>query len=44
MSQVDDESILRRGVRPGVPALYKTSFMGIRTNIEKPGYTTMVLN
>ena len=23
---VDDESLMRRGVRPGVPALYKTSF------------------
>ena len=26
--RVDDESLLRRGVRPGVPALYKTSFSG----------------
>ncbi len=24
---VDDESLMRRGVRPGVPALYKTSFI-----------------
>lgn len=24
--RVDDEALLRRGVRPGVPALYKTSF------------------
>ncbi|MBW8313156.1 MAG: AAA family ATPase [Rhizobium sp.] len=28
--RVDDESLLRRGVRPGVPALYKTSFRGGR--------------
>jgi predicted ATPase len=28
--QVDDESLLRRGVRPGVPALYKSSFKGTR--------------
>lgn len=26
--RVDDESLLRRGVRPGVPALYKSSFKG----------------
>ena len=26
--RVDDESLLRRGVRPGLPALYKTSFTG----------------
>ena len=26
--RVDDESLLRRGVRPGVPALYKSSFRG----------------
>jgi predicted ATPase len=26
--RVDDEALLRRGVRPGVPALYKTSFAG----------------
>lgn len=26
--RVDDESLLRRGVRPGVPVLYKTSFRG----------------
>lgn len=25
---VDDESLLRRGVRPGLPALYKSSFTG----------------
>lgn len=30
--RVDDESLLRRGVRPGVPALYKSSFRGVRTN------------
>lgn len=28
---VDDESLLRRGVRPGVPRLYKTSFASGRT-------------
>lgn len=28
--RVDDESLLRRGVRPGVPALYKSSFRGQR--------------
>ena len=28
--RVDDEGLLRRGVRPGVPALYKTSFSGSR--------------
>lgn len=28
--RVDDEALLRRGVRPGVPALYKTSFRGER--------------
>lgn len=26
--RVDDESLLRRGVRPGLPALYKSSFRG----------------
>lgn len=28
---VDDESLLRRGVRPGLPRLYKTSFKSVRT-------------
>jgi predicted ATPase len=28
---VDDESLLRRGVRPGLPALYKSSFTGTDT-------------
>lgn len=28
--RVDDEALLRRGVRPGVPALYKCSFPGIK--------------
>ena len=28
--RVDDEALLRRGVRPGVPALYKSSFAGQR--------------
>lgn len=27
---VDDESLLRRGVRPGLPRLYKTSFKSVR--------------
>jgi energy-coupling factor transporter ATP-binding protein EcfA2 len=27
--RVDDEALLRRGVRPGVPALYKCSFPGV---------------
>lgn len=29
--RVDDESLLRRGVRPGVPALFKSSLRGART-------------
>lgn len=28
--RVDDDALLRRGVRPGVPALYKSSFKGSR--------------
>jgi len=28
--KVDDEALLRRGVRPGVPALYVSSFKGVR--------------
>ncbi len=28
--RVDDESLLRRGVRPGLPSLYKSSFTGVR--------------
>lgn len=28
--RVDDEALLRRGVRPGLPALYKSSFRGDR--------------
>lgn len=28
--RVDDEALLRRGVRPGLPALYKSSFRGAR--------------
>lgn len=32
--RVDDESLLRRGVRPGVPALYKSSFRGTRQPSE----------
>ena len=29
--QVNDEALLHRGVRPGLPALYKSSFKGFRT-------------
>ena len=29
--RVDDEALMRRGVRPGLPALYKSSFRGHRT-------------
>jgi hypothetical protein len=32
--RVDDESLLRRGVRPGVPALYKSSFAGSRRSLH----------
>lgn len=32
--RVDDEALLRRGVRPGVPALYKSSFKGSRQPTE----------
>ena len=35
--RVDDEALLRRGVRPGVPALYKSSFKGA------PGRSTIRL-
>ena len=28
--RIDDEALLRRGVRPGVPALYKSSFRNVR--------------
>jgi energy-coupling factor transporter ATP-binding protein EcfA2 len=28
--RVDDEALLRRGVRPGLPKLYKSSFKGVR--------------
>ena len=28
--RVDDEALLRRGVRPGLPSLYKSSFKGSR--------------
>ena len=31
---VDDESLMRRGVRPGVPALYKTSFIKQRSSLD----------
>lgn len=30
--RVDDESLLRRGVRPGLPQLYKAAFAGRRTS------------
>jgi predicted ATPase len=32
--RVDDEALLRRGVRPGLPALYKSSFKGTRQPSE----------
>jgi predicted ATPase len=32
--KVDDESLLRRGVRPGVPRLYKTSFASQKTPVH----------
>ncbi|MGA2403312.1 MAG: ATP-binding protein [Syntrophobacteraceae bacterium] len=32
--RVDDEALLRRGVRPGVPALYKCSFRDIRAPLH----------
>lgn len=32
--RVDDEALLRRGVRPGLPALYKSSFKGARQRTE----------
>lgn len=32
--RVDDEALLRRGVRPGLPALYKSSFKGSRQPTE----------
>ena len=32
--RVDDEALLRRGVRPGLPALYKASFRGSRQPSE----------
>jgi predicted ATPase len=32
--RVDDEALLRRGVRPGLPALYKSSFKGSRQPSE----------
>lgn len=32
--RVDDESLLRRGVRPGLPELYKSSFKGSRQPSE----------
>lgn len=31
--RVDDESLLRRGVRPGVPQLYKTAFPDLGKNV-----------
>ncbi|MCB1781343.1 MAG: ATP-binding protein, partial [Candidatus Competibacteraceae bacterium] len=50
---VDDESLLRRGVRPGVPGLYKTSFAAARTpahiglsalGVESEEYRISILN
>lgn len=32
--RVDDEALLRRGVRPGLPVLYKSSFIGSRQPSE----------
>lgn len=32
--KVDDESLLRRGVRPGVPRLYKTSFESVSVPVH----------
>jgi hypothetical protein len=32
--RVDDESLIRRGVRPGIPSLYKSSFKGGRLRNE----------
>jgi hypothetical protein len=34
---VDDEALLRRGVRPGLPRLYKSSF----TSAQTPGHITL---
>jgi predicted ATPase len=50
--KVDDESLLRRGVRPGVPRLYKTSFesasvpvhIGIQAQSEGASYRVSLLN
>jgi len=50
--RVDDESLLRRGVRPGVPRLYKTSFesanvpvhIGIQAKSEGATYRVSLLN
>jgi energy-coupling factor transporter ATP-binding protein EcfA2 len=51
--KVDDESLLRRGVRPGVPRLYKTSFesgkvpvhIGIKAESDKGAtYRVSLLN
>lgn len=50
---VDSESLLRRGVRPGLPRLYKTSFTGGRTppeirlsaiGAQSEEYRTSILN
>lgn len=35
--RIDDEALIRRGVRPGLPSLYKSSFKGDRT----PSYITL---
>jgi energy-coupling factor transporter ATP-binding protein EcfA2 len=51
--KVDDESLLRRGVRPGVPRLYKTSFESVSvpvhiglaaTNARNASYRVSLLN
>lgn len=49
---VDDESLLRRGIRPGVPRLYKTSnkrkkispHISFSVDGEKCGYQVLLLN
>ena len=50
--RVDDESLLRRGVRPGMPRLYKTSFesasvpvhIGLSVQSEDASYRVSLLN
>jgi predicted ATPase len=50
--KVDDESLLRRGVRPGMPRLYKTSFesasvpvhIGLSAESDDASYRVSLLN